>query len=99
VKYYALGVAYLSLTHFLEYSHSIFCPLSDAMWQAGGRYAKERCPAGEGGNRIIAIHFYLLLFNDAVSNSEVNIRFKVFTAVTMRNVVSWDIKTQFVPHR
>jgi hypothetical protein len=26
------------------------------------------------------------------------IRFEVFTAVTMRNVVFWDIKSQFVPH-
>jgi hypothetical protein len=24
---------------------------------------------------------------------------EVFTAVTMKNVVFWDIKTQFVPHR
>jgi hypothetical protein len=28
----------------------------------------------------------------------VYIRIEVFTAVTMKNVVSWDIKTQFVPH-
>jgi hypothetical protein len=27
------------------------------------------------------------------------VRFLVFTAVTMKNVVFWDIKTQFVPHR
>jgi hypothetical protein len=26
-------------------------------------------------------------------------RFEVFTAVTMKNAVFWDIKTQFVPHR
>jgi hypothetical protein len=26
-------------------------------------------------------------------------RFVVFTAVTMKNAVFWDIKTQFVPHR
>jgi hypothetical protein len=25
--------------------------------------------------------------------------FEVFTEVTMKNVVFWDIKTQFVPHR
>jgi hypothetical protein len=28
-----------------------------------------------------------------------SIRFEVFTAVTMKNVVFWDIKTQFVLHR
>jgi hypothetical protein len=27
------------------------------------------------------------------------VRFEVFTAVTMKNVVFWDIKTQFVLHR
>jgi hypothetical protein len=29
----------------------------------------------------------------------VNVRFEVFTAVTMKNAVFWDIKTQFIPHR
>jgi hypothetical protein len=27
------------------------------------------------------------------------VRFEVFTAVTMKNAVFWDIKTQFVLHR
>jgi hypothetical protein len=27
------------------------------------------------------------------------VRFEVFKAVIMKNAVSWDIKTQFVPHR
>jgi hypothetical protein len=27
------------------------------------------------------------------------VRFEVFTAVTMKNVVFWDIETQFLPHR
>jgi hypothetical protein len=27
------------------------------------------------------------------------VRFEVFTAVTMKNAVFWDIKSQFVPHR
>jgi hypothetical protein len=27
------------------------------------------------------------------------VRLKVFTAVTMKNVVFWDTKTRFVPHR
>jgi hypothetical protein len=26
-------------------------------------------------------------------------RFEVFTAVTMKNGVFWDIETQFIPHR
>jgi hypothetical protein len=28
-----------------------------------------------------------------------HVRFEVFTAVTMKNAVFWDIKPQFVPHR
>jgi hypothetical protein len=28
-----------------------------------------------------------------------SVRFEVLTAVTMKNDVFWDIKTQFVPHR
>jgi hypothetical protein len=28
-----------------------------------------------------------------------DVRFEVLTAVTMKNVVFWDIKTQFVLHR
>jgi hypothetical protein len=31
--------------------------------------------------------------------AEQHARFEVFTAVTMKNGVFWDIKTQFVPHR
>jgi hypothetical protein len=27
------------------------------------------------------------------------VRFEVFTAVTMKNTVFWDIKIQFIPHR
>jgi hypothetical protein len=27
------------------------------------------------------------------------VKFEVFTAVTVKNAVFWDIKTQFVPHR
>jgi hypothetical protein len=29
----------------------------------------------------------------------ISVRFEVFTAVTMKNVVFWDIKALFVPHR
>jgi hypothetical protein len=28
-----------------------------------------------------------------------NVRFEVYTAVTVKNAVFWDIKTEFVPHR
>jgi hypothetical protein len=28
-----------------------------------------------------------------------SVRFEVFTAVSKKNVVFWDIKTQFAPHR
>jgi hypothetical protein len=27
------------------------------------------------------------------------LRFEIFTAVTMKNAIFWDIETQFVPHR
>jgi hypothetical protein len=27
------------------------------------------------------------------------VRFEVLTAVTMKNAVFWDVKTQFIPHR
>jgi hypothetical protein len=30
---------------------------------------------------------------------KINVRFEVFTAVTMKNVVFWGIKTKLVPHR
>jgi hypothetical protein len=33
------------------------------------------------------------------SVSASSVRFEVFTAVTMKNTVFWDIITQFVPHR
>jgi hypothetical protein len=29
----------------------------------------------------------------------IDVRFEVLTAVTMKNAISWDIKTQFVLHR
>jgi hypothetical protein len=34
-----------------------------------------------------------------VLNWVTDVNFEVFTAVTMKNVVFWDIKTQFVLHR
>jgi hypothetical protein len=30
---------------------------------------------------------------------DLDVTFEVFTAVTMKNAIFWDIKTQFVPHR
>jgi hypothetical protein len=30
---------------------------------------------------------------------QIHVRFEVFTAVTMKNAVFWDIRTQFVLHR
>jgi hypothetical protein len=30
---------------------------------------------------------------------KVTCKFEVFTAVTMKNAVSWDIETHFIPHR
>jgi hypothetical protein len=35
----------------------------------------------------------------SVSNYILFVRFEVFTAETMKNVIFWDIKTQFVLHR
>jgi hypothetical protein len=37
--------------------------------------------------------------NEAVRTAVENVRFEVYTAVTMKNVVFWNIKTQFVRHR
>jgi hypothetical protein len=34
-----------------------------------------------------------------VSKTFFLVRFEVLTAVTIKNAVFWDIKTQFVPHR
>jgi hypothetical protein len=37
--------------------------------------------------------------HEKLSQDGYYLRFEVFTTVTMKNVVFWDIKTQFVPHR
>jgi hypothetical protein len=34
-----------------------------------------------------------------VTSKEAHVRFEVFTAVTLKNAVFWDIKIQFVLHR
>jgi hypothetical protein len=45
-------------------------------------------------------------FSEQVDGGNIRIRkgikgkeFEVFTAVTMKNVVFWDMRNQFVPHR
>jgi hypothetical protein len=35
----------------------------------------------------------------SLTTEEICVRFVVLAAVTMKNAVFWDIKTQFVPHR
>jgi hypothetical protein len=34
-----------------------------------------------------------------IQNKMRRVRFEVFKALSMKNVVFWDINTQFVPHR
>jgi hypothetical protein len=34
-----------------------------------------------------------------MENTNTFVRFEVFMAVTMKNVIFWDIKTQFITHR
>jgi hypothetical protein len=34
-----------------------------------------------------------------ITSMEKLVRFEVFTAVTMKNVIFWDIKSQFILHR
>jgi hypothetical protein len=36
---------------------------------------------------------------ESLQNKMNTVRFEVFTPVTMKNVVFWDIKTHFVPHK
>jgi hypothetical protein len=45
---------------------------------------------------------YIFLYGKENENHELGIgcvRFEVFTTVTMKNAVFWDINTQFVPRR
>jgi hypothetical protein len=46
---------------------------------------------------VFAVKYEVDLYVDELEASV--LRFEVFTAVTMKNVVFWDIKTQFVLHR
>jgi hypothetical protein len=39
------------------------------------------------------------LSNGRIIEENGRVRFEVFTAITMKNAVFWDIKFQFVPHR
>jgi hypothetical protein len=48
--------------------------------------------SGEGGGELLAKEA-------RAKTSEGSVRFEVFTAVTMKNVVFCDIRTQFVLHR
>jgi hypothetical protein len=43
--------------------------------------------------------FPVLKPTDELEQYEICVRFEVFTAVTMKNAVFWDIRKQFVPHR
>jgi hypothetical protein len=47
---------------------------------------QEQQSLSEGAQRKMSKHIHI-------------VRFEVFTAVTMKNAVFWDIKLQFVPHR
>jgi hypothetical protein len=47
----------------------------------------------------VAAYIFLMMGFLRVAASVGSVRFEVFTEVTMKNVVFWDIKTQFVPHR
>jgi hypothetical protein len=49
--------------------------------------------------RLIALTFHLVTEALHGRRRHVNVRFEVFTAVTMKNVVFCEIKTQFIPHR
>jgi hypothetical protein len=40
----------------------------------------------------------ILFFRKRTKATQNYVRFEVFTAVTMKNAVSWYIKTQFIPH-
>jgi hypothetical protein len=62
--------------------------------------SKAECTSVDSGSNTVAASKK----SDNILNSFSNlfysrVRFVVFTAVTMKNVVFWDIKTQFVPHR
>jgi hypothetical protein len=45
----------------------------------------------------ISVHIDSLIYT--IPDCIVLLRFEVFKAVTMKNVVFWDIKTQFLPHK
>jgi hypothetical protein len=85
----------LALPHvhlFLNLTNTWLCLLADDPLASGN---------------VLQFWFCFLLFYAYISciGEETNIslaavlRFENFTAVTMKNVVFWDIKTQSVPHR
>jgi hypothetical protein len=52
---------------------------------------------------MVLVHAGLLEMRQTVTMVNTNmlrvVRFEVFTAVTKKNGIFWDIKTQFIPHR
>jgi hypothetical protein len=47
----------------------------------------------------LRMHLFHATHQTSFVNLLIPVRFEVFTTVTMKNVVFWDIKTQFVRHR
>jgi hypothetical protein len=73
-------------------SYTVFSLLMNSI-----RFDQCRCPVFNFWKVLqVSLHtlnsaFYIVL--------SVNVKFEVYTAVTMKNVVFWDINTQSVPHR
>jgi hypothetical protein len=61
--------------------------LSDALRRINLRFV-EKCRS--------KLDYYIASICNPLQNY---LRYEVFTAVTMKNAVFWDIKPQFVPHR
>jgi hypothetical protein len=65
----------------------------------------SECGIEKDIERMVVVQFQILtrLYRGGskgpLKESEDYVRFEVFTAVTMKNAVFWDIKTQFVPDR
>jgi hypothetical protein len=59
------------------------------------------CCKDREGSFLLALKWDLILNNsprDNQWNNHIQCKVEVFTMVTMKNVVFWDIKTQFIPH-
>jgi hypothetical protein len=83
-------------THYIsatEPSHLMLCKI----WSFhGGDYEECRFLGYKDLDRTSQETHYISVKSAA---SWCYVKIEVFTAVTMKNVVFWDIKTQFVPHR